>query len=79
MLKARVTIQLKPTVLDAQGEVVRNALHSLGFHSVESVHMGKCIELDLAEGTSAAEVDAMCRKLLANPVIEQFQVQLSEP
>ncbi|MBM3460253.1 MAG: phosphoribosylformylglycinamidine synthase subunit PurS [Armatimonadetes bacterium] len=78
MAKARITIQLKPTVLDAQGAVVRNALHSLGFSSVEGVHMGKFIELDLAEGTDRADVEAMCRQLLANPIIEQFEIQMAE-
>src|SRR5437016_3311831 len=50
MPKARITIRLKPTVLDAQGAVVKNALHSLGFEAVQDVHMGKYIELDLAPG-----------------------------
>ena len=77
MPKARITIRLKPTVLDAQGAVVKTALHNLGFGQVEDVHMGKYIELDLAPGADAAQVVEMCRKLLANPVIEQYSVALT--
>ena len=76
MPKAKITISLKPTVLDAQGAVVRSALHSLGFDSVADVHMGRYIELDLAPGADRAQVEEMCRKLLANPVIEQYSVAL---
>jgi phosphoribosylformylglycinamidine synthase len=78
MPKARITIRLKPTVLDAQGAVVQEALLNLGFRSVHGVHMGRYIELDLAPGTGAAEIDAMCRQLLANPVIEQYAIALDE-
>jgi phosphoribosylformylglycinamidine synthase len=77
MPKARINISLKPTVLDAQGAVVKNALHSLGFTGVEGVHMGKYIELDLAEGVDEAQVRDMCQKLLANPIIEQYHVALN--
>jgi phosphoribosylformylglycinamidine synthase PurS subunit len=77
MPKARITIRLKPTVLDAQGAVVRNALHSLGFESVEDVHVGKYIELDLASGADEQLVEEMCRKLLANPIIEQYSIALT--
>ena len=76
MPKARINISLKPTVLDAQGAVVKQALHSLGFSGVEGVHMGKYIELDVAPGTSEEQVSEMCRKLLANPIIEQYSIQL---
>ncbi len=77
MPKAKITIRLKPTVLDAQGAVVKNALHSLGFESVQDVHMGKYIELDLGPDADEGQVDEMCRKLLANPVIEQYSIALS--
>lgn len=76
MPKAKITISLKPTVLDAQGTVVQNALRSLGFDSVEGVHMGKYIELDLAPGADEAQVTEMCRQLLANPVIEQYSIAI---
>jgi len=77
MPKARITIRLKPTVLDAQGAVVKNALQSLGFDSVQDVHMGKYIELDLAPGADEAQVREMCRKLLTNPIIEQYSIAMS--
>ena len=78
-MKARVTVMLKTGVLDPQGEAVRHALGSLGFQGVSGVRQGKVIELDLAETDSAkaeADVKAMCDKLLANPVIESYQVSL---
>ncbi len=77
MPTARITIRLKPTVLDAQGAVVKTALHSLGFAGVQDVHMGKYVELELAEGSTSEQVEAMCRQLLANPIIEQFHVDLA--
>jgi len=75
---ARITIRLKPEVLDAQGAVVRDALHSLGFAGVRDVHMGKYVELDLAEEADEAQVREMCQKLLANPIIEQYAIALGE-
>ena len=80
-LKARVTIMLKDGVLDPQGEAIRHALGGLGFQGVDAVRQGKVIELDLAETDAAkaeAEVKAMCEKLLANTVIENYAVELDE-
>lgn len=77
MPTARINIRLKPTVLDAQGAVVKNALHALGFDGVSDVHVGKYLELELKPGATEAEVQEMCRKLLANPVIEQYHVELT--
>ena len=76
-MKARVHVMLKNGVLDPQGEAVRHALGALGFDGVNGVRQGKVIELDLAEGTSEAEVNAMCEKLLANTVIESYSVELA--
>ena len=76
-MKARVTITLKPGVLDPQGRAIHHALDGLGFAGVTGVRQGKLIELDLADGTSAAEVEAMCRTLLANPVIETYRIELA--
>jgi phosphoribosylformylglycinamidine synthase len=76
-MKARVTVTLKPGVLDPQGRAIRNALGGLGFAGVEGVRQGKLIELDLADGTSAADVEAMCQALLANPVIETYRIELA--
>lgn len=75
-MKARIHIMLKNGVLDPQGEAVRNALGSLGFEGVESVRQGKVIELDLADGTDEATINDMCERLLANTVIENYQVEI---
>ena len=78
-MKARVHVMLKTGVLDPQGEAVRHALGALGFGGVEAVRQGKVIELDLAETDRAAaeaSVKAMCDKLLANTVIERYEVEL---
>ncbi len=76
-MKATVHVMLKNGVLDPQGEAVRHALGALGFEGVGNVRQGKVIELELADGTSEAEVNAMCEKLLANTVIESYRVDLS--
>ena len=75
-MKATVHVMLKTGVLDPQGEAVRHALGAMGFQGVKGVRQGKVIELDLAEGTSEADVAAMCEKLLANTVIESYRVEL---
>ncbi|MFY0645891.1 phosphoribosylformylglycinamidine synthase subunit PurS [Sulfitobacter geojensis] len=76
-MKARVHVMLKNGVLDPQGEAVRHALGAIGFDGVNGVRQGKVIELDLADGTSEADVNAMCEKLLANTVIESYSVEMS--
>ena len=75
-MKARVHVMLKNGVLDPQGEAVRHALGSLGFEGVEGVRQGKIIELDLADGTSEEVIGEMCEKLLANTVIESYNVEV---
>jgi phosphoribosylformylglycinamidine synthase len=78
---ARVTVMLKPLVNDPQGLAVRDGLQSLGFEGVEAVRVGKRLELTL-EASDPAEagrrVRAMCEQLLANPVIEDFRVDLAD-
>ena len=79
-LKARVHVFLKPGVLDVQGKAVENALHGLGWKAVENVRVGRVIEFDLDQSDRAAaeaEVKAMCDKLLANPVIEGYRVEVA--
>ena len=77
-MKARVIITLKPVVLDPQGKAIHHALEGLGFAGVSDVRAGKLIELDLAEGTGDADIEDMCRKLLANTVIENFRIERLE-
>jgi phosphoribosylformylglycinamidine synthase len=74
-MKAKVYVTLKNGVLDPQGKAIHHALENLGFSGVNDVRQGKYIELDLADGTSAADIDDMCRKLLANTVIENYRVE----
>ncbi|MEO9781101.1 MAG: phosphoribosylformylglycinamidine synthase subunit PurS [Sedimentitalea sp.] len=76
-MKARVHVMLKNGVLDPQGEAVRHALGAMGFDGVAGVRQGKVIELELEDGTSEADVTAMCEKLLANTVIESYTVEMS--
>jgi phosphoribosylformylglycinamidine synthase len=77
MTRAKIRVTLKPTVLDAQGAVIEQALKSLGYDDVCQVRMGKYIELDLAEkGDPAPQVREMCERLLANPVIESYSFDL---
>ncbi|MEO9463804.1 MAG: phosphoribosylformylglycinamidine synthase subunit PurS [Marinomonas sp.] len=75
-MKARVHVMLKDGVLDPQGAAVRHTLSAMGFDGVGGVRQGKVIELDLADGTTEAQVDEMCEKLLANTVIESYRVEL---
>ncbi|HEX8448155.1 MAG TPA: phosphoribosylformylglycinamidine synthase subunit PurS [Allosphingosinicella sp.] len=74
-MKTRVYVTLKNGVLDPQGKAIHHALEGLGFAGVNDVRAGKLIELDLAETVGDAEVEAMCRKLLANTVIENFRIE----
>ena len=81
MYLARVYVTLKPTVNDPQGLTIKGALHSLGFADVESVRAGKYLEVWLdAKDKKQAEkqLTEMCRKLLANPVIEDYRFELAE-
>ncbi len=75
-MKARVHVMLKDGVLDPQGEAVRHALGAMGFEGVRGVRQGKVIELELADGTPEAQIDEMCRRLLANTVIESYRIEV---
>ncbi len=70
-VRATVTVRLKPGVLDPQGRAIQHALGGLGFAGVAEVRVGKLIELEVA---GEADIDAMCRALLANPVIESYRI-----
>jgi phosphoribosylformylglycinamidine synthase len=78
---AEVRILLKPSVNDPQGQSIKGGLHQLGFEQVQSVRAGKLIELQIESGSEAQATEAvrqMCDKLLANPVIERYEITLSE-
>jgi len=77
-MKARVFITLKNGVLDPQGKAIHHALEGLGFSGINGVRAGKLIELDLADGASDSDIEEMCRKLLANTVIENFRIERLE-
>ena len=74
-MKARVFVTLKPGVLDPQGRAIHHALEGLGFSGISGVRAGKLIELDLDGEKSDDEIADMCRKLLANAVIENFKIE----
>jgi phosphoribosylformylglycinamidine synthase len=79
--KTEIHVTLKRTVNDPQGLTVRGGLHSLGFEGVDAVRAGKYIEvwLDAADEASASsQIDAMCDKLLSNPVIEDYRFEVAE-
>lgn len=74
-MKVRVHVSLKPGVLDPQGRAIRHALEGLGFDGVRDVRAGRMIELDVADETTDAALDSMCRQLLANMVIENYRIE----
>ena len=77
---AEVHVTLKPALFDAQGETIKKALHQLGHTDVQSVRIGKLISVEIAGGEGAAlqgQLDLMCRQLLANPVIEDYEVSVA--
>jgi phosphoribosylformylglycinamidine synthase len=71
MARARVLVRPKAGILDPQGIVVERALPALGFSGVSNVHVGRLIELEVED---PSQLDAMCRKLLANPLIEDYEI-----
>ena len=79
--EARIEVTHLPGVLDPQGATVERALPALGYHNVSQVQIGKCIRLVVESTdreTARAQVEAMCERLLANPVIEAYDVELTE-
>jgi len=78
-MKARVTVMLKNGVLDPQGEAIKHALNSLEYNNVESVRQGKVIEIGLdetSEEKANESIKEMCEKLLANTVIESYEIEI---
>ena len=74
-MRARVLIRPKAGILDPQGIAVERALPALGFGGVGNVHVGRLIELDVDD---PSQVDAMCRQLLTNPLIESYEIELQD-
>ena len=78
-MKARIFVTLKPGVLDPQGQAIQGALGALGFDGIAAVRQGKVFDIELSDGADAqARLDAMCAKLLANTVIEDYRVEVAE-
>jgi phosphoribosylformylglycinamidine synthase len=80
-MKARIVVRLRPGVLDPQGTTIQRALEGLGFPEVRDLRVGKVLEMTLDESDAARareRLDAMCRKLLANPVIEDYTCEVVE-
>jgi phosphoribosylformylglycinamidine synthase len=78
-MKARIIVMPKKTVLDPQGATVKRALDAMSFPGISSVRVGKFIEVELADGDKAAarkQLDEACHRLLSNPVIEDYQLEL---
>jgi phosphoribosylformylglycinamidine synthase len=77
-VKVRVLVRLKPGILDVQGAAVKRALGGLGFSDVADLRVGKVIELEVEAASAVdarARVDEMCRKLLANPILEDYAIE----
>jgi len=74
-MKVRVHVSLKPGVLDPQGRAIHHSLEGLGFTGVNDVRAGRLIELDVDDGVTDAMLDEMCRKLLANMVVENYRIE----
>jgi phosphoribosylformylglycinamidine synthase PurS subunit len=80
-MKVQIKIRLKNGILDPQGKTVNNALHHLGFTTIENVRIGKLIELEMDDQNreeAGQKIDEACRKLLANPVIEDYAFEITE-
>jgi len=74
-MKVRVHVSLKPGVLDPQGRAIHHALEGLGFKGIEDVRAGRLIELEVDSSVTDEALEAMCRQLLANMVIENYRIE----
>jgi phosphoribosylformylglycinamidine synthase len=74
-MRVRVLIRPKEGILDPQGQAVERALPALGYEGVSNVHVGRMVELDVPDHDAPARVAEMCEKLLANPLIESYEVE----
>ncbi|WP_375396271.1 phosphoribosylformylglycinamidine synthase subunit PurS [uncultured Sphingomonas sp.] len=78
-MKVRIVVTLKPGVLDPQGRAIHKSLDGLGFAGINDVRAGKVIDLDVDDAVSDADLEGMCRRLIANSVIENFRIERLEP
>ncbi len=78
-MKVHISVSLKPGVLDPQGRAIQHSLEGLGFTGVKNVRAGKLIELEVDPDVTDAALDEMCRKLLANMVIENYRIERVDP
>ncbi len=81
MYRAKIKVTLRKSILDVQGKAVQSALHKLGYNDVESVRIGKYIELELSdqdEPTARKNAEEACKKLLSNPVMEDYSFELEK-
>jgi phosphoribosylformylglycinamidine synthase PurS subunit len=81
-MKVRVLVRLRPGIMDVQGAAVQRALVGLGFGDLRDLRVGKVIELDIDApnaATARTRADEMCRRLLANPVLEDFTIETFDP
>ena len=79
-MKAKICITLKPGLLDAQGKTIKSTLEHLNFKGVNDVRVGKYLEIELKNGSAALakkEVERMCQKLLANPIVETYRIDIA--
>ena len=74
-MRVRVSVSLKPGVLDPQGRAIQHSLEGLGFGGVKDVRAGKLIELEVEESVTDAAIEDMCKQLLANMVIENYRIE----
>jgi len=80
-MKAKIIVTPKKAVLDPQGKTVQNALEHMGYQGVNAVHVGKYLEIELSgtdKDQARQQIEAACRKFLTNPVIEDFQLEITE-
>jgi len=78
-VKARIYVTLKNGVLDPAGKAVVGGLHAMGYQEVSDVRIGKFFEMELSDATDGARIREMCNQLLANPVIEDYRIELGQP
>ena len=75
-MKVNITINLKKGVLDPEGKAIHRTLNDLGFSETQDVRHGKVITLEVEDGTTQDRIEQMCQKLLANPVIEDYEIEM---